>query len=123
MRRRRLVVCLVVGAALGLAGLWGLSVPAPKPGVRHENFNRLRLGMTESETQALLGEPTWSTPGGNFKRSEWLDKRSEYVAVVLYADSGDGSKLVYAHFITEDEAFTVSGEDTFLDRLRRLIPW
>ena len=61
MRRRKLLVVLVglVVVAAGAVVLW----PQPQPSSRitRENFDRIKVGMSRTEVEAILGPPnlTW----------------------------------------------------------------
>ena len=56
--RRRVLVLYVLATALGLVGYAGFHayVFSP-PGVNREGFDRIRVGMTRREVEAVLGGP------------------------------------------------------------------
>jgi hypothetical protein len=57
-RQKRLVILAGLGVvlAVGVSVLW----PQPtEPGLTQENFDRIRIGMTRSEVEAILGP--WSS--------------------------------------------------------------
>jgi len=67
-------------AAATIAGCVGLAfvIPAlrpPRPGVTKENFDRIEIGMTRAEVEAILGPPT-----------------EDFAGVVAFANNGfDGT--------------------------------
>jgi hypothetical protein len=64
MRRRQLLLGAVVLALPGLAvaGL-PLLIPRHGPGITRDNYERIREGMTLSEVESLMGEPSIGSLG------------------------------------------------------------
>jgi len=57
-KRRRLLILLgLIGSMALLAFVWLISDLTITPGVNAENFRRLRLGMTKTEVERILGRP------------------------------------------------------------------
>jgi hypothetical protein len=58
MRRRTLLVALValaVVVAVGVVALWPRPRPQPSSRITRENFDRIKVGMTRAEVEAILG--------------------------------------------------------------------
>lgn len=128
MSRRRLLLGVGAVALLGLAGFLLLWLTSPTPGVTWENFRRLRKGMPTRHVEALLGEP--SLP--DVKQGIWTLRlwKGEEVAMSLSFESGalhHGSafpaqflgQAVIKGFVHVEQVPPV--EETFLDRIRRLL--
>lgn len=64
MTKRRLVwVVACLALAVGL-GIWFVTRPHP---VNETNFNRIRVGMTQAEVEAILG-----CPPGDYATRPWM---------------------------------------------------
>jgi hypothetical protein len=65
MSKKRLLLCsAALGACAGLAILVPALWPEP-PGVTYANFNRVEIGMSQAEVEAILGGPPRDTaPNG-----------------------------------------------------------
>jgi hypothetical protein len=129
VRQRTLLLGAGSLALLGLAAGPVVWLACPRPAVTPENFRRLRLGMTRPQVERILGQPRGA--GAVDCSLVW---EGEGVRVTLdFAEPGGGGTLV-----TGDLTFLRSGareavrlpahlggedEETFLDRLRRLLPW
>jgi hypothetical protein len=105
MRKRRLLVWAGGLAFVAVVAWYVVLATRPKynPSVTPENFYRLRLGMTQQEAEAILGEPweegEWESLG---RHVYW---RGEQVSVsvgfcdelasgyLYYRDTGEGEYL------------------------------
>ncbi len=69
---------------VGLVAIACLSIPYP--GVTRENCQRLRIGMSQREVEAILGEPESFSPGMPLGSSTWAEGywNGEGVQVYLY---------------------------------------
>ncbi len=123
MRRRRLL--LVVGA-VAMAGVGGFFLflspsPVPTPGVTWDNFRRLRQGMSASYVKALLGEP--SSVQGTLG-CWWGDE-----VVIDISFEGDRLAVGVAYPVGPYGRPELSAPiqivpiESFLDRIRRWLPW
>ncbi len=138
-RRRRLLLRVVAVALLSVAGfvlyLW---LTRPVPGVASwENYRRLRMGMSSSEVEALIGKPhkTLKWEGdflGRCTKGVWRTKEIALFLIIDFdrgvihgiasrpgQDGGADCPLDYVHFPSE-ESFVI---DSFPDRIRRWLHW
>jgi hypothetical protein len=88
MRRRKWLLIVTALALLGVAGfflfLWATST-APVSGVTLENFRRLRVGMSSSEVEGLLGKPQ-KTLKRDWENWDWTIWPTKEVAIYLLFD-------------------------------------
>jgi hypothetical protein len=72
MRRQKLLVALVVLAVVVAAGvvvLW----PQPLSLIRQENYERIKVGMSRAEVEAILGPPRpFSMDGDVFEGGHYI---------------------------------------------------
>jgi hypothetical protein len=131
MSRRRLLLGMGSVALLGVAGfvllLW---LTTPTPGVTWENFRRLRKGMSARHVEAVLGEQSLpDVKQGIYTLRLW---RGEEVAMSLTFESGvlhHGSafpaqylgQTVIKGYVHGEQVPSSPAEETFLDRIRRLL--
>jgi hypothetical protein len=140
MRRRRLLLVVGVVALLGVAGvalLTLLSGPAPTPAVTLENFRLLRHGISERQVEAFLGKPEEASgptsntlPVRSGTYSGYLHWRDGNVHISLLFQAG---RLWQGQTVLRDPAKNLAddrivaslrpAEESFLDRIRRLLPW
>jgi hypothetical protein len=121
MWKRMLAVCGLL-LFLGLAALVGWHLLPPRPGVTPENFHRLRVGMTEREVEAILGQSTRPMPP--LPPSCWDGEHSHIFVVYLWGPF-DGYLVVGAQLDTDDSRreSLPNHEPSLLERLRRGLPW
>ena len=126
VRRRRLLLRVGAVVLLGLAGfallLW---LTSPVPGVvSWENYRRLRIGMSSSEVEALLGTPQDALPTRDLRYNVWQELRvwHGFRCSLTFTEEGrlldggcDHEGVVYGILTDADE--------TFLERIRRLLHW
>lgn len=74
-----LLACTVGVALVVLAFL-------PRPGINKENFDRIEVGMTRAEVEAIFGGPPSWTPVGN--RAEWGNNGAYDLATIDFDDNG-----------------------------------
>lgn len=139
MRRRLLLV------GVGLVGLLCVGfalfvwLTTPTPGVTWENYRRLRIGMSARDVKALLGARYLRVVGSAISDNEYLIEEREEVCETLGGTRcWRGEELaIYLTFdeadrLTSGEAFRgqvarhgipLLTDETFLDRIRRLLPW
>jgi hypothetical protein len=67
MKRKRLLVVLFALVALAVAG--AVTVLWPWPRVTKESYERIKLGMTRGEVEAILGVPPGDYTGGPTRSS------------------------------------------------------
>jgi hypothetical protein len=120
VRRRRLLLCLVALACLGLAAGWVALLVTSRPGVTPENYERIQEGMTRPEVEALLG-------GSGVK--SWIDK--EMGEIYALDDTSllwvERDLIIIVSFDHQGRVCRKSrssrGPGSFFDRLRPLLPW
>jgi hypothetical protein len=123
MGRRRLLVMTGAAALLGVAAfvlfLW---LTTPAPGITWENFRHLQLGMSANAVQGLLGEPAEALDSSRAKI--W---RGEAVVIYLFFDADqrvkDGIAASQEQDFSTGKAVGLRRYDSFLDRIRRWLPW
>jgi hypothetical protein len=129
VRRRRLLLGAGALALLGLAAGLVVCLAYPRPCVTAENFRRLRLGMTRPQVERLLGPPRGA--GAVDYSLVW---EGDGVRITLdFSEPGGGGILGMGDltFLRTGARESVrlpaslggDDEETFLDRLRRLLPW
>src|SRR5437868_1296173 len=115
-RKRYLAVAgmlaILVGAGFGV----GMMLP-PAPGVTKANFDRIEIGMTGGDVEAILGERTimQKVNGGSGGLMVWIDRwegdnRASATIVYSWHESGEGR--------VASKRWTPSKE-TILEKLRR----
>ncbi len=124
MSRRGVLLAVGALALLGLAGfVTFLYLTRPAPGVTPENFQRLRLGMTESQVEAVLGSAGEDYPGAPAGPDRVLAWDGPGIEVVVYFTKGRVSRGV----LLRQDGTWVQTEDAdnlpWIDRLRLLVPW
>jgi hypothetical protein len=99
-----LLACTVGVALIALAWL-------PRPGINKQNFDRIEVGMTQAEVEAIFGgPPTWK-PVGN--RAEWANDGAYDCATIDFDEDGRVMRTAWQD-LDERTPF-----EKFLDRL----PW
>jgi hypothetical protein len=130
MSRKKLCLGLSL-VTLTAAGLIALRLTTPRHRINEENFNKLRLGMTKPEVEALFGVPAGDYDEG---RNDFFDHRSEQQRQADWAGNGGaptdwGSNGFIAH-VWFDENGKVNhwtfvqwdpAPRSIFDRLRRLL--
>jgi hypothetical protein len=116
MKRKRLLLAVggiaaLVGVTLGVLAL----LPA-RPGVTRENFDRIEIGMTRAEVEAILGPPTdfftgWPFPEPN--EPIWENDRADEGQIQFDEDSRVKAKDW--HEMPDDRGV--------FERLMDLLPW
>jgi hypothetical protein len=98
-------------AAATIAGCIGLAlvIPAlrpPRPGVTKENFDRIEIGMTRADVEAILGEPNIWPP-------------------VWESDLGDEAQIEFDHqFRVKEKHWDEWPDDrTVYEKLLDQLPW
>ena len=127
MRSRRTVFMLAAGLIVLLIPSLLLPTSRPKSAINQENFDRIQVGMTEDEVEAILGGP----PGN------YTDRR--------YPMSYTGGSLLYRSWIGDGGVISIGGSrdqddpnapwrvsctyftphrpEPFVDRVLDLLPW
>jgi hypothetical protein len=132
MRRRRLLLEAGALALLALTGLAVLRRLPPRPGITRANYERLREGMTVQQVEGILG----GSPGNYSRFSDkeaglWaLDFEDPELSRQYFRgrEVWVGDELAVAVWFNDGglvrrkAAFDIV-EPTFLERLRRLLPW
>ena len=128
MRRRRLLQGAGVLALLGLAAGLVVWSAHPRPRVTAENFRRLRLGMTRPQVERILGPP--HRAGAVVYSLLW---EGDGVRVTLdFSEPGGSGTLSMGDLtllgtgamksVRLPTSLGGDDEETFLDRLLRLLP-
>ncbi len=99
MRKNRwLLLGLLLASIAGIV-LVVLALLLPRPGVTEENFDRIEVGMTRAEVEAIFGGPaTGSNPWvwGNLpKENEWENEASGDAAMV---DFDENNRVIARHW-------------------------
>jgi hypothetical protein len=134
---RRLLLGAGLLALLGVTGtLLPLMLPRRGAGIAQANYERLREGMTLDEVQAILGDPAGDYTGGQcepLSRPLISISQSKNIRVIprpvtrrqWISDQGcicvgftQGGQICRKAFLPVERQYT-----TFLDRLRRVLPW
>jgi hypothetical protein len=118
--RKRMVLAFGLVLGLGLASLVAWHLLPPRPGVTPENFHRLRLGMTEPEVEAILGEPTVRGC-----ETDWGDEHC-YVRILFRDGPPQGPYLLSEAQLETDNGrreYLPSRDPSFWDRVRPWLPW
>ena len=102
-RRRRILLSAAVLAASVCIALGVLSLLPPRPGVTKANFDRIEVGMTLAEVEAILGEPH---PVRIDQGLQWYGDRIEIY--VEFAGRNTATRKVFA-----------GSAETILDKLLR----
>ena len=150
MRRRRLLLGAGALAVLGLGCSLALWLTAPREPVCPATFRRIDVGMTEAQVERIIGRSaddgaTWrrQITSGDFytiqerRPGSWSGKRVAVAPGATSATKGwmsaDQERLIQVRFLIQDRFSsgrvasalyrTARHEETFLDRLRRLLPW
>jgi hypothetical protein len=129
MRRRRLLLCVGVVACLGLAVGGFVWLTLPPPGVTRENYERIREGMSQADVEAVLGVPPGAYGRGGI--AEIASSNS-----ILVFDPSWRTECWAGDTISIQVSFDTDGrvawksysvilreQETFWERLRRLLPW
>jgi hypothetical protein len=122
---------LGVGLLLMLAGglVW-LAYPWPR--ATPENFRRLRLGMTRAAVEHILGRPNVAPMPGMAGRTRVWDEEGFRITLRFsdstvegLLDEGDMTSVESGQMEVVPLPGSFGGEeqDTFISRLRRLLPW
>ena len=124
MRRRRLLLTVGAVALLGVAGfamfIWLIS---PTPGVTLENFRRLLEGMSTTDVEALLGEPSKVRESLRGTTRCW---QGEEVGIDLLFDA---DRVLFGIAVPPQPpgrfglAEYIRVDESFLDRIRRWLHW
>ena len=121
--RRRLLLgmglVVLFEVAVFALSFWRPMRPAPTPGVSFENFRRLRVGMSGSNVERLLGKPQdVFQVSAEATECFW---RTQSVVIELIIDP-DGLRTGQAvDFVTDHAVEGVRTDESFLDRIRRLL--
>jgi hypothetical protein len=90
MRKNRwLLLGLLLACIVGVV-LVVLALLPPTPGITKENFDRIEVGMTRAEVEAILGGPAngWAPAWGNMRlENEWVDNASGDAATVNFDEN------------------------------------
>ena len=125
MSRRRLLILMSAVALLGMAGFaLNLWLTTPTPGVSMENFRRLQIGMPASAVYALLGDPYKVSEGDFEGATERLWGGQEVEIILVFKRDrlfGGVASPPGQHAVGHVER--VPMDETFLDRIRRLLHW
>lgn len=57
---------LAFAACLGLAGFWGVRLLTPRHRINHGSFEKIQVGMTLEEVEALVGVPPGDYASGPY---------------------------------------------------------
>jgi hypothetical protein len=108
MRWRRLLLGLGAVVLVGVAGLWLTS---------RANYNRIDRGMTLAEVEVILG-----SPGMHINRGPEHPKAGDYVFCSLWSGQEMDVWVFFdSHYrVVRSECY---GRDSWVDRLRHLLPW
>jgi hypothetical protein len=121
MRRRRLVLCWLLGCVglLAFSAVLLLVLSAPDPDAR---FSRIKEGMTEGEVKAILGEPEllkgiewWIETASDRPRRGYSCRGSRDALDVLFDQDGRVCHLIRTPILHPRRSL--------LDRLRSWLPW
>jgi SmpA / OmlA family len=138
--RKRLIVLLVGLTFLLLGGSLAIRLIIPIHRINEDNIKRIKEGMSESEVEALLGAPPGDSSAGGrvvhyadggthpFMRMEGPGLKFFKMAKLHAVEWVGDVAAVKVWFDASQRVFKVVpgrviGEYTFLDRLRRLLPW
>jgi hypothetical protein len=116
MRKNRwLLLGLLLACIVGVVVVV-LALLPPGPGVTKENFDRIEVGMTCAEVEALFGGPAnvWTPWPNTRNENEWEDKTSGDSATV---DFDENNRVTARHWDGWPDERTVW--EKMLDRL----PW
>jgi hypothetical protein len=126
MPRRRFLLGGVVLLALVVAVVrlpWLIRKMSP-PAVSHERYERIKVGMTPEEVEAILGVPPGKYETRRHRRITYAFPWSDYI---WRGDEGtiavrfDGSGRVEWHIFIDISEYTVDEDPTFFERLQRLL--
>lgn len=108
--RKRLLLILGCLAVVLLAGYVALRLTAPNHQVRLENFEKIKLRMTEEEVEAILGVPaSFYAPAPGALNKKWVTQG--FCISVLFRN-GQVTGIIRG---------SDGGSEPFLDKLRRCL--
>jgi hypothetical protein len=133
MNRRRLLLGAGALALLGLAGVAVVRLAGPSPRINRESYDQIRPGMTRQQVEHIIGAAPgdYRRAGGRavyFERPELPDPQATTVGLEEEVWIGEEAAILVgfdARGLAADKQFATMphGDETFLDRLRRLLPW
>jgi hypothetical protein len=103
-KRKRKWLVLLVALCASLACIAISFLPSPGPKFTREMHDRIRLGMTEGEVQAILGAPE-DTAGRRDMGMvcTWSTKGSNTAIVVVFDDTGKVSESDFYEITLMDQ--------------------
>lgn len=99
-----LLACTVAVAMIVLVWL-------SRPGINKQNFDRIEIGMTRAEVEAIFGGPPSWKPVGN--RAEWANDGAYDCATIDFDEDGQVMRTAWQDL----------DERTLVEKLLDCLPW
>jgi hypothetical protein len=109
---------LIITAASLLAGfgalLLVLALLPARPGVTKENFDRIELGMTRTEVEAIFGNGSDKSFISDMQENQMWHTGRDDTALIRFSLNGR---------VTEKSWDITSDDRSLLQKIRELLPW